>query len=186
MLQGEELSLPLLQRLKDLALRQGDLTVDELVTETLDAMALFDLASAWPDANQVRANLLRLIGEAQAFVAADREALAGGGFYGSGLKTFLAWLGSQLEGKDGDRQPDAQVHDEEAVQLMTWHAAKGQGVARGGGHHPGSQCLRECCPASISSTRISVIWIASWRTPGWNFPPRLPPAETNEQFIDTT
>jgi ATP-dependent exoDNAse (exonuclease V) beta subunit len=126
LLQGEELSLPLLQRLKDLSLRQGDLTVDELMTETLDAMALFDLASTWPDANQVRANLLRLIGEAQAFVAADREALAGGGYHGSGLKTFLTWLGSQLEGKDGDRQPDAQVHDEEAVQLLTWHAAKGK------------------------------------------------------------
>ena len=126
LLQGEALSLPLLQRLKDLALRQDDLTVDELVSETLEAMALFDLTSAWPDANQVRANLLRLIGEAQAFVAADREALAGGGFYGSGLKTFLTWLGSQLEGKDGDRQPDARVRDEEAVQLMTWHAAKGR------------------------------------------------------------
>jgi ATP-dependent exoDNAse (exonuclease V) beta subunit len=126
LLQGDELPLPLLQRLKYIARRQSDLTVDELVTQTLDAMALFDLASTWLGANQVRANLLRLIGEAHAFVAADREALAGGGYHGSGLKTFIAWLGRQLEGKDGDRQPDAQVHDEEAVQLQTWHAAKGK------------------------------------------------------------
>jgi ATP-dependent exoDNAse (exonuclease V) beta subunit len=126
LLEGADFSLPLLERLKDLSQRQGDRTVDELVAEILDAMSLFDHASVWPEAGQVRANLLRLIGEARAFVAADREALAGGGFYGSGLKTFLAWLGSQLEGKDGDRQPDARVHDEEAVQLMTWHAAKGR------------------------------------------------------------
>ena len=123
-------------RLKEIAGRQSDLTVDELVAETLEAMALFDLAAIWPEANQVRANLLRLIGEAQAFVEADREALAGGGFYGSGLKTFLAWLGSQLEGKDGDRQPDAQVHDEEAVQLHDLARRQGQGVACGDRHDP--------------------------------------------------
>jgi len=126
LLEGDDFSLPLLERLKDLSQRQVDRTVDELVAATLDAMALFDHAALWPEAGQVRGNLLRLIGEARAFVAADREALAGGGFYGSGLKTFLAWLGSQLEGNDGDRQPDDRVHDEEAVQLMTWHAAKGR------------------------------------------------------------
>ena len=126
MIAGEDLTLPLLQRLKDLSPIQGDRGVDELVAETLDALGLFDRVAVWPEAGQARANLLRLIGEARAFVTADREALAGGGFYGSGLKTFLAWLGSQLEGQDGDRQPDAQVHDEEAVQLMTWHAAKGR------------------------------------------------------------
>ena len=79
-----------------------------------------------PSAKQHRANLLRLIAEARDFVTADREALAGGGFYGSGLKTFLAWLGTQIEGRDANRQPDAQVHDEQAVQLHTWHSAKGK------------------------------------------------------------
>jgi len=126
LLEGEDFSLPLLERLKELSQRQGDCTVDELVAETLDAMALFEHAALWPEAGQVRANLLRVIGEARAFVVADREALAGGGFYGSGLKTFLAWLGSQLDGQDGDRQPEARVHEEEAVQLFTWHAAKGR------------------------------------------------------------
>jgi ATP-dependent exoDNAse (exonuclease V) beta subunit len=123
---GGDLPLPLLDRLKEFSLIQGDLSVDELVVETLDTLGLFDRVAVWPEAGQARANLLRLIGEARAFVTADREALAGGGFYGSGLKTFLAWLGKQMEGQDGDRQPDAQVHDEEAVQLMTWHAAKGR------------------------------------------------------------
>ena len=89
-------------------------------------MELFDLAANWPEDDQVRANLLRLNDEAQSFVTADREALAGGGYYGSGLKTFLSWLGSRLGGREGDRLPDAQVHDEEAVQLVTWHSAKGR------------------------------------------------------------
>lgn len=126
LLQGDDLTLPLLQRLKIISQQQNDLAVDELVTATLDAMNLFDLTATWPEADQVRANLLRLIAEARVFVTADREALAGGGYYGSGLKTFLSWIGSQLEGRDGDRQPEAQVHDEEAVQLLTWHAAKGK------------------------------------------------------------
>lgn len=126
LVEGRDLALPLLQRLHAVAARQVELTVDEIVSATLDAMQLFDRAAVWPEANQTRANLLRLVGAARDFVGADREALAGGGFYGSGLKTFLAWLGSQLEGKDGDRQPDAQVHDEDAVQMMTWHAAKGK------------------------------------------------------------
>jgi len=126
LLQGDELSWPLLQRLAAIARRQNDLTVDELVVMTIEAMDLFDHAASWPEASQVRANLLRLLGEAREFVCADREALAGGGFFGSGLKTFLAWLHSRLESREGDRQPEAQVHDEDAVQLVTWHAAKGR------------------------------------------------------------
>jgi ATP-dependent exoDNAse (exonuclease V) beta subunit len=126
LLREGELSLPLLEQLKEIANRQADIAVDELVIATLDAMSLFDLVATWPEAEQLRANLLRLIGEAQEFVTADREALAGGGFHGSGLKTFLSWLGSQLEGKEGDRQPEARVHDEDAVQLVTWHSAKGK------------------------------------------------------------
>ena len=100
--------------------------MDELVVKTLEAMELFDTITTWPEASQARANLLRLIAMAREFVTADREALASGGFYGSGLKTFLSWLGSQLDDRDGNRQPDAQVHDEEAVGLYTWHAAKGR------------------------------------------------------------
>jgi ATP-dependent exoDNAse (exonuclease V) beta subunit len=126
LINGEALTLPLMQQLKSVSQQQDDLAVDELVVQTIEAMDLFDLAATWPEADQVRANLLRLIAEAQGFVAADREALAGGGYYGSGLKTFLSWIGSQLDGRDGDRQPEAQVHDEEAVQLLTWHSAKGK------------------------------------------------------------
>jgi ATP-dependent exoDNAse (exonuclease V) beta subunit len=122
---GRPLCFPLLDRLAAVAENQEDLTVDALVAQTIDAMELVDVTSTWPEAGQARANLLRFQAEADAFVHTDREALAGGGFYGSGLKTFLAWLLRNLEEKNGDRQPTAHVHDEDAVRLITWHAAKG-------------------------------------------------------------
>lgn len=118
--------LPLLDRLEAIANRQDALGVDELVARTLDAMGLYEVVSNWPDAGQARANLLRFQAESEAFARADGQALAGGGFYGSGLKTFLAWLRHGLEEKNGDRQPTPHVHAEDAVQLFTWHAAKGK------------------------------------------------------------
>ena len=125
LLKGKKLALPVLNQLIELANHSDALTVDELVAQTIHVMELYDIVSTWPDAAQARANLLRLQAEAEAFVQTDREALAGGGFYGSGLKTFMAWLLRKIEEKDGDRQPTPQVHDEDAVQLFTWHAAKG-------------------------------------------------------------
>ncbi len=125
MLNGDRPSLPLLERLAALAKHNESLTVDELVAKTLEGMELYDHVSNWPDTAQARANLLRFQAEAEEFVHADREALAGGGFYGTGLKTFLAWLRRNLEEKEGDRQPTPYVHDEDAVRLITWHAAKG-------------------------------------------------------------
>ena len=125
LLDGAPLKLPFLEELLALATQSTASGVDTLVARTIDVMKLYDIVSTWPDAAQARANLLRVQAEAEAFVLTQREALAGGGFYGSGLKTFLAWLRRKIEEKDGDRQPAPQVHDEDAVQLFTWHAAKG-------------------------------------------------------------
>jgi ATP-dependent helicase/nuclease subunit A len=125
LLNGQPLRFPLIDRLASVAENKEDLTVDALVAQTIDAMELYDVTSTWHDTAQARAILLRFHSEAEAFVRTDREALAGGGFYGSGLKTFLAWLQRNLEEKNGDRQPTAHVHDEDAVRLITWHAAKG-------------------------------------------------------------
>jgi superfamily I DNA/RNA helicase len=57
---------------------------------------------------------------------ANREALAHGGFHGSGVQTFLAWLAVAVERKEGDRQAVARVLDEDAIELATWHASKGR------------------------------------------------------------
>ena len=42
------------------------------------------------------------------------------------MQTFLAWLAARVELKDGDKQPEPKVLDEEAIELSTWHASKGR------------------------------------------------------------
>jgi ATP-dependent exoDNAse (exonuclease V) beta subunit len=117
---------PVLARLDELAAGVAERTVYTLVAEVLAALGLFDTVMRWPDGEQQRANLLRLQAEAAEFMDANREALAYGGFHGSGVQTFLAWLKARVDLKDGDRQPEPRVLDEDAIVLTTWHSAKGR------------------------------------------------------------
>ncbi len=113
---------PLLRRLEALSDGATDRTVHGLVADTVSAMGLFDEISSWPDGEQARANLIRLLGEAAEFMDASREALAQGGFHGYGVETFLGWLATRA---DADEQPDKSVLLEDAITLRTWHSAKG-------------------------------------------------------------
>lgn len=117
---------PLLDQLDVLAGNVEDRTIFALVADTFSALGLFDVVSAWPDADQCRANLLRLQAEAGEFMDANREALASGGYHGSDIQSFLAWLNEKIEQKDKNNQPDPRVIDEEAIQLVTWHSSKGR------------------------------------------------------------
>jgi len=99
-------------------------SVEQVVREVIAALDLYERTACWPDGAQARANLVRLQAEAKAFTDSSSEALASGGYYGSGLKTFLAWLRARAE-RD-DNQPPARVIDEDAVHLVTWHSAKGR------------------------------------------------------------
>lgn len=117
---------PLLRRIDALAEGVAERTVYALVVDTLAALGLFDAVATWPDGEQARANLLRLLAESGEFMDANREALARGGFHGSGVQTFLSWLAAQVDAKDGDRQGEPRVLDEEALVLTTWHSAKGR------------------------------------------------------------
>ena len=114
---------PILKRLDALAEGVADRTVYALVADTLNALDLFNIVQHWPDGGQARANLLRLLGEAGAFMDSSREALAHGGYYGSGVQTFLAWLAARCE--EDDNQPAERVIDEDAITLRTWHSSKG-------------------------------------------------------------
>ena len=114
---------PLLHKLDALAEGVADRTIYALVADTLAAMNLFDHVSLWPDGEQARANLVRLMGLAAEFMNSNREALAHGGYHGSGIQTFLAWL--QTKAEQDDRQPEKKVLDEDAVVLRTWHSSKG-------------------------------------------------------------
>lgn len=117
---------PVLAQLDVLASNVKDRTLFALVADTFAALSLFDAVSVWPDADQSRANLLRLQAEAGEYMDANREALASGGYYGSGIQSFLAWLNAKIEQKDKNNQPDSRVIDEDAIQLVTWHSSKGR------------------------------------------------------------
>lgn len=117
---------PLLARLDELAEGVTERTVYALVADMIRALGLFDVVALWSDGEQARANLLRLLAEAGEFMDANREALANGGFHGSGIQTFLAWMATRVEEKDGDKQPDPRVLDENAIVLTTWHGSKGR------------------------------------------------------------
>lgn len=122
----EKIDGPVLDQLDALASHVEDRTIFALVADTFSALRLFDVVSAWPDADQARANLLRLQAEAGEFMDANREALASGGYHGSGIQSFLAWLNAKIEQKDKNNQPDPRVIDEDAIQLATWHSSKGR------------------------------------------------------------
>jgi ATP-dependent helicase/nuclease subunit A len=57
------------------------------------------------------------------FRKANRRILLAGGYYGTGVKTFLSWLSARVE--ENDAQPEPRVVDEDAVTISTWHSAKG-------------------------------------------------------------
>ena len=117
---------PILDQLDVLASKVEDRTIFALVADTFSALGLFDVVSGWPDADQSRANLLRLQAEGGEFMDANREALASGGYHGSGIQSFLAWMNAKVEQKDKNNQPDPRVIDEDAIQLVTWHSSKGR------------------------------------------------------------
>lgn len=102
-------------------------TVDVVLANVIRCLDLYGRISSWPEPHKHRADLLRLEAEAKAFVDAKPETLASGGFFGSGVKTFLAWLTDKVEqDKEGDQRPDPDSADTDAVEMVTWHRSKGR------------------------------------------------------------
>lgn len=124
LLDGRGLSDPILGALGAVMDGAPDRAVTTLVSEVIAVLDLYGRIADWPDAEQARADLLRLEGEAREFLVSNREALASGGYYGTGLKSFLAWLQAKAELDNG--RPDPRVVDEDAVVLTTWHKSKGK------------------------------------------------------------
>jgi ATP-dependent exoDNAse (exonuclease V) beta subunit len=121
---GEMPADTLLDALQPVVAGPADRSVESVLEDIIGRLSLYDVVSSWPDGAQERANMLRLQHESREFMAANREALASGGYYGSGIKTFLAWLAGRA-GRENS-QPEPRVMDEEAVQLVTWHRSKGR------------------------------------------------------------
>jgi len=126
LVEAGSISDEVLERLSAAAQDVELLTLPDVVAQVIDALDLYGVIARWPDGEQARANLLRLEAEARDFLAANRETLSSGGYYGGGIPTFLAWLSGRVEGKDENKQPDPRVIDEEAIELVTWHSSKGR------------------------------------------------------------
>lgn len=115
---------PALMRLAALADRIGTIPVADALALVVDAAGL----RAWfPDyPAQSRADLMRLLAEAEAFDAAHRDLKAAAGFHGGTAKVFLGWLDARMAERDFDRHPDPAADTSEAVEIVTWHASKGR------------------------------------------------------------
>jgi ATP-dependent helicase/nuclease subunit A len=123
----QEIDDPVLEQLRSIDLSADYVTVDAVLSQVIQTLDLYGVISIWPDSRKYRADLLRLEAEAKSFVDAKPETLASGGFFGSGVKTFLAWLNDGVErDKEGNQRPDPEVVDEHAVELVSWHRSKGR------------------------------------------------------------
>ena len=127
LIEGHKLQDALLDALDAVAAGAPDRTVDAVLQDIVVKLDLYGTIAEWEDGVQARANLLRLQAECQEFMRGNRDAMACGGYYGSDSKTFLGWLMGKVErDKEGNKQPEASVIDDDAVQLMTWHKSKGR------------------------------------------------------------
>lgn len=121
---GEALEDRILEKLDALSETVTTRRLDDAVAEVFHTTGLFDLVAHRSDARQARANLVRLMGAAREFVDAQPESLLAAGIHGYGIPQFIAWLNQAAD--SDDTMPASDAVDEDAVELVTWHAAKGR------------------------------------------------------------
>jgi ATP-dependent helicase/nuclease subunit A len=127
LIEADWVSDPVLESLQAAHGEIGNATPDVVLSMVIEVLDLYGRVLSWPDPNKHRADLLRLEAEAKAFVDAKPETLASGGFFGSGVKTFLAWMNDKVEqDKDGNQRPDPDSLGTDAVEMVTWHRSKGR------------------------------------------------------------
>ena len=127
LMDGKAPDVPALASLDRISEAVHDRPVDAIIAETIEALDLYGVVATWPDGEAQKADLLRLEEEGRAFVAAKREILGSSGLFGTGIKSFLAWLQAKVDnGGEHDMRPPARANDEDAIQLTTWHKSKGK------------------------------------------------------------
>jgi len=125
LIDNEIISDPVLQSLKTLQGEFENATVDVVLSQVIGVLDLYGRIATWTDPDKHRADLLRLEAEAKAFVEAKPETLASGGFFGSGVKTFLVWLNDKVhQDKEANQRPDPDATDTDAVEMVTWHRSR--------------------------------------------------------------
>lgn len=119
---------PLLRRIRDdYAALQSEArrrSLPDFVQALLERLRLEDCLAAKGGGAQSRANLVRLVEHARAFVAIHERGLDAVGASGTTLENFLFYLDSVVASA-GDAQPEPLPDDDEAVKLVTFHGAKG-------------------------------------------------------------
>ncbi len=125
-IQGRLADDPVLVRLAALSDPLARLPVSIALDLVMDAAGLRLWAGRHPDAEQARADLLRLEAEASDFETAHRDLKAAAGFHGESAKVFLGWLDARAGEREFDRRPDPAANSAEAVEIVTWHACKGR------------------------------------------------------------
>ena len=104
-------------------------SMSTFVTEVLECSGLSAWVQTQPNPRQIRADLLRLESEAQAFSDTQVDMRAAAGFYGNNAKTFLGWLVKRQSERGADRHPNAGGNQAVGVELVTWHGSKEIGRA---------------------------------------------------------
>ena len=89
----------------------------------IEEVGLLESFKKEPMGRQQRANLIKLIGLAEAFEQQQPETLTALGIVGKNSATFQVWLSQSKEPIDEQPGVDAQADD--AIMLATWHASKG-------------------------------------------------------------
>ncbi|MFH1531014.1 MAG: UvrD-helicase domain-containing protein, partial [Pseudomonadota bacterium] len=99
-------------------------SVDQLVDRVVEVLGLHRLIAAWPEPARERSCLLRFVQEARVFLSQHPQTLASQAIHGRGLRSFLAWI--PLRAEEDDTIPAPRPVDDDAVELCSWHKAKGR------------------------------------------------------------
>lgn len=115
--------LPALAALSEAA---ETLPLPAFLRRVIDAADLEVWALGQPEPMAVRADLMRLIAEAEAFAGAPEETAEAAGLHGRGPRSFLGWLANRAARRDADNRPAPEAGAGLGVELVTWHSAKGR------------------------------------------------------------
>jgi ATP-dependent helicase/nuclease subunit A len=117
---------PALRPLADISDFASSVRTPDFVRAVLEQSGLMDWAQSQPDPAQMRADLMRLVHEAESFADMEVDLLATEGFFGASPEVFLGWLAERQSLKDADKRPDPAGAVGQGVELVTWFGAKGR------------------------------------------------------------
>lgn len=117
---------PALRPLAKISGLASNVRTPDFVRTVLEKSGLIDWTLSQPDPAQMRADLMRLVHEAERFADMEVDLLATEGFFGTSPEVFLGWLAERQSLKDADNRPNPAGAVGQGVELVTWFGAKGR------------------------------------------------------------